>query len=98
MNVIRTDEYAVIKNNGFLSVNLKGWRLNAGDPGEDFYFPSFTLRPGRSCRVYTSEFHPAYCGFNFGIARDIWGFSDCGYLYDDKGVLVDEYCRYGTWN
>jgi hypothetical protein len=97
-NVIVIGEYAVIKNNGFTNVNLEGWRLNTGDPGEDFYFPLYTLRPWHSCRVYTNETHLTFCGLNFGIERSIWDSSDCGYLYDNKGVLVDEYCRYGTWN
>jgi hypothetical protein len=91
-NKMGSSTYAVIKNNGFTAVNLEGWRLNAGNPGQDFYFPSFILKPGRSCRVYTNEIHIAFGGFSFGIGRAIWDFSDCGYLYDNHGVLVDEYC------
>jgi len=91
-NKMGSSTYAEIKNNGLTAINLEGWRLNAGDPGEDFYFPAYTLRPQRSCRVYTNEMHLPFCGFSFGIDRDIWGSSDCGYLYDDDGVLVDEYC------
>lgn len=86
-------EYAVIKNNSSKKVNLKDWHLYADDPGEDFYFPSIIIRPGQSCRVYTNEIHPVYYGLSFGIERAIWSFSDCGYLYDNNGVLVDEYCE-----
>jgi beta-lactamase superfamily II metal-dependent hydrolase len=90
---VESDEYAQITNQGAGTVNLLGWRLNAGDPGQDFYFPSFLINPGQSCRVYTNEFHPEYCGFNFGRGSAIWSNSgDCGYLYDGGGSLVSTYC------
>ena len=90
---VESDEYAVIKNTGSSPVNLSGWRLNAGAPGQDFYFPSHTLNPGESCRVYTNESHPETCGFSFGEESAIWANSgDCGHLYDNTGVEVDEYC------
>lgn len=93
---VESDEYAVIKNTGSSSVNLSGWRLNADDPGQDFYFPSYTLNPGESCRVYTNEIHPESCGFSFGKGSAIWANKgDCGHLYDNTGIEVDEYC-YGT--
>lgn len=88
-----SDEYAEITNNGSTAQNLQGWRLNAGDPGQDFIFPSFELAPGQSCRVYTDEYHPEYCGFSFGSGSALWRNSgDCGYLYDGSGALVDDYC------
>ncbi len=87
------DEYAQITNQGSVDVNLSGWRLNAGAPGLDFYFPSYTLAVGESCWVYTNENHPEYCGFNFGRGSAIWSNSgDCGYLYNNKGILVSSYC------
>lgn len=90
---VESDEYAEITNQGSVDVNLSGWRLNAGDPGQDFYFPSYTLVIGESCRVYTNEDHPEYCGFNFERGSAIWSNSgDCGYLYDDVGSLVSTYC------
>ncbi|HEX6385552.1 MAG TPA: lamin tail domain-containing protein [Anaerolineae bacterium] len=63
---VESDEYAVITNQGGAAVNLAGWRLNAGDPGQDFVFPAFDLQPGQSCRVYTNESPPETCGFSFG--------------------------------
>ena len=91
--IVESDEYAEITNLGAGSVNLLGWRLNAGDPGQDFYFPSFLLDPGQSCRIYTNENHPEYCGFNYGRGSAIWNNSgDCGYLYDDGGAPASEYC------
>jgi micrococcal nuclease len=90
---VESDEYAQITNNGSAPVNLKGWRLNAGDPGQDFWFPDFAIGPGQSCRVYTNEYHPENCGFSFGSGRAIWNNKgDCGYLYDATGAMVSEYC------
>lgn len=87
------DEYAVIRNNGGQPVNIGGWRLNAGDRGQDFTFPSHVLAPGAECRVYTDEIHPQYCGFSFGRGSAIWNNQgDCGYLYDTSGAVVSSYC------
>jgi hypothetical protein len=87
------DEYAVIKNIGGRGVNLNGWRLNAGDTGQDYYFPSYTMQPGQECRVYTDEYHSEWCGFNFDSGKALWSNSgDCGYLYNDVGNLVSTYC------
>ena len=91
--IVESDEYAEITNQGASAVNLQGWRLNAGGPGQDFYFPRFMLNPGQSCRIYTNEFHPEHCGFNFERGSALWKNSgDCGYLYDDIGALMSEYC------
>src|SRR5690606_10211838 len=90
---VESDEYAEIVNRGASPVNLGGWRLNAGDPGQDFGFPGFELQPGQSCRVYTNEFHPESCGFSFGRGQAIWNNSgDCGYLYDAAGNQVSQLC------
>ena len=44
-------------------------------------------------RVYTNEIHLESCGFIFGSSSALWRNSgDCGYLYDDEGTLVSEYC------
>ncbi len=90
---VESDEYAVIANTGTAPQDITGWRLNAGDRGQDFVFPNYTLAPGESCRVYTNEIHPETCGFSFGISKAIWANSgDCGYLYDANGVEVSSYC------
>ncbi len=90
---VESDEYVVITNRGGTAVNLAGWRLNAGDAGQDFVFPSFDLQPGQSCRVYTNEVHPEACGFSFGSGQAIWNNGgDCGYLYDAAGNEVSKYC------
>ena len=92
VSIVESGECATIKNLGAAAVNLSGWRLNAGGPGQDFYFPDFTMVPGQECRVYTNEVHPEWCGFSFGGSSALWSNSgDCGYLYDDEGTLVSEY-------
>lgn len=90
---VESDEYAQITNQGGSAVNLAGWRLNAGDPGQNFNFPNFDLQPGQSCRVYTNEIHPETCGFSFGSGQAIWNNGgDCGYLYDASGAEVSRRC------
>jgi endonuclease YncB( thermonuclease family) len=90
---VESDEYAEITNNGSTTVNLSGWRLNAGAPGQDFRFPSFDLKPEQSCRVYTNEDHPESCGFSFRSGQPVWSNKgDCGYLYNEKSELVSEKC------
>lgn len=93
VNRVESDEYAEIANNGTAPIEIGGWRLNAGDPGQDFVFPGFTLGPGQVCRVYTNEDHPDSCGFSFGSGKAIWNNGgDCGYLYNTGGELVSEFC------
>lgn len=88
-----SDEYAVIKNVGGSPINLAGWRLNADDEGQDFWFPDVVLQPGQECRVYTNEYHPESCGFTFGNGNPIWANGgECGHLYDNTGAEVSQYC------
>jgi hypothetical protein len=90
---VESDEYAVITNNGGGAVNLAGWRLNADDTGQDFYFPSFDIQPGQSCRVYTNEYHPDTCGFSYNRGDAIWrNTGECGHLFDATGVEVSTFC------
>jgi endonuclease YncB( thermonuclease family) len=90
---VESDEYAAIKNTGGSAVNLAGWRLNAGDEGQDFWFPSFELGSGQECRVYTNESHPESGGFSFGSGKALWNNKgDCGHLYNADGVEVSTYC------
>lgn len=87
------DEYAIIKNQGSSVINLYGWRLNAGNDGQDFYFPSYDLQPGEECRVYTNQVHSKSCGFSFWNGQALWKNSgDCGHLFDANWVEVDTYC------
>jgi micrococcal nuclease len=91
---VESDEYAVVTNNGGSAVNMSGWRLNAGDPGQDFGFPGIDLQPGQSCRIYTNMVQPDSCGGgSFFSGRAIWNNDgDCGRLYDPTGAEVSTYC------
>jgi endonuclease YncB( thermonuclease family) len=90
---VESDEYAEIANAGAAPMDLTGWRLNAGNPGQDFIFPEYILEPGSSCRVYTNETHAETGGFSFASQDALWNNQgDCGYLYDAQSNLVDDYC------
>ena len=84
------DEYAVVKNIGGTAINMKGWRLNAGDRGQDFYFPSFVLNPGLQVRIYTNRIVKG--SFSFGRRSAIWNNAgDCGILFNAAGKQVHVY-------
>ena len=88
-----SDEYAIIANVGTSSQNINGWRLYADDEGQVFFFPDFELEPGQSCRVYTNQYHPEFCGFSYERGSAIWNNEgDCGTLFDDGNAEVSRYC------
>ena len=91
---VESDEYLVVKNVGGSPVAMSGWMINAGDDGQNFWFPGgFVLGPGQECRVYTDEVHQETCGLSFGSGRAVWNNDgDCGYLYDPNGNLVSQRC------
>jgi endonuclease YncB( thermonuclease family) len=90
---VESDEYVAITNQGDTPVDLHGWRLNAGAREHEFTFPAFSLQPGQTCRVYTNEQHPEWCGFSFASSQALWNNQgDCGRLYDAAGEQVAEYC------
>jgi hypothetical protein len=90
---VECDEYAVIRNQGGSAVDLGGWHLNAGDPDQGFWFPSYALQPGQGCRVYTNEYYPEFCGFSFGSGRALWNNDgDCAYVFNAAGAQVSQHC------
>jgi len=91
---VESDEWVAVQNVGGTAIDIGGWRINAGDPGQDFTFPGgFVLQPGGACRVYTNESHPETCGLSFGNGRAIWANSgDCGFLYRQDGSEASRYC------
>ncbi len=86
------DEFVEIQNQGGSSVQLQNWTLR--DIAAHIYtFPSFSISPGQTCRVYTNITDFATCGFTYNSGTSIWNNSgDCAYLKDSTGVAVDEYC------
>lgn len=85
----QADEYIEIANQGTVDQDLTGWKVNAGNTGQDFVFPQLVLWAGQSCRVYTNEIHPESGGFSFGSGRAVWNDKgDTARLYDADETLV----------
>jgi len=86
------DEFVEIKNNDTISIQLQGWTLRDA-ANHIFVFPNFVISPGQTCRVYTNEYHPEWCGFNYGSNSAIWNNSgDCATIKDAQGNVIDQYC------
>ena len=94
--VVQSDEYVEVSNKGKTPADLSDWRINAGDPKENFKFPAGTvLEPGESYLVYTNEVHPETGGFSFGSGRALWrDKGDTGTLYNAEDEQVSQY-KYG---
>lgn len=86
------NEYVRIQNFDSRRINLSGWTLR-DNANHIFTFPNYTLEPGETCRVYTNEDHPEWCGFNYHSSSAIWNNTgDCAFLRNSAGTLIDEYC------
>jgi len=86
-----SDEYVEITNLGDQAQDLAGWMLEDISEGyPSFSFPSYTLAPGKSIRVYTNESHPEWGGLSFEYSRAIWSNSepDVAVLYNGQGKEV----------
>jgi endonuclease YncB( thermonuclease family) len=93
VQLVESDEYVVIVNEGDEPVDVTGWQIQAGSPSQAFTFPAFILQPGQSCRIYTNMLPEEPCVFSFGIEQAIWRNSgDCGILYDARLNEVDRVC------
>jgi hypothetical protein len=72
-----SDEFVQIINRGSGSADMEGWSLkDASDGSPTFTFPSYSLAPSKSIRVYTNEVHLDSGGFSFGYGRSIWNNSN----------------------
>lgn len=86
------DEWVAIANGGELPVNIGGWSLS-DDVGHTLVLPSYVLAPGQTCRVYTNEYHPEWCGFTYQSSYPIWeNTGECGHLTNATGHEVSTYC------
>lgn len=86
------DEYVEIKNYDSNTIQLHNWTLR--DIANHVYtFPNFLMAPGKVCRIYTNQWHAAYCNFNYQNGAAIWNNGgDCGYLRNSAGSQIDQYC------
>lgn len=65
------DEYVEIRNGGSVVVQLENWTLR-DEPSQVFAFPNDVMEPRQVCRVYTSEYHPEWCGLSCISGSAIW--------------------------
>ena len=86
------DEYVELRNDDTDAIQLQNWTLR--DDGQRIYrFPSFVMQSGQVCRVYTNEYHPEWCGFNYGSTSPIWDDSgDCAFLKNGLETPIDTRC------
>jgi hypothetical protein len=89
-------EYVRIENKTGKDVEMTGWTLEK-NTSKVFEFPDYTLRSGKKVDVYSraeNEDDPDDSSVLYwGLAGAIWdNISDCAYLYDEDGDLVDEFC------
>ena len=87
------EEYVEIRNNSSQPVELNGWRLS-DTRFNMFNFPQFQMQPGQTCRVYTGEAKPEYCGFSFNLPGiTLWeSKSNCATLNDAVGAFISQMC------
>jgi len=85
------NEYVEIRNDDTGSIQLAGWSLR--DAANHVYtFPPFAMEPNQVCRIYTNEYHPEWCGFNYGSGTAIWNNTgDSAFLKDGFGTQIDQY-------
>jgi len=85
------DEYVVLKNQGSVPVNLKGWRI-MDEAGHTYHFPALVLRPGQEVVLHTGSGTDTSHDLYWESKRAIWNNDhDTVYLYDSQGRLVDKF-------
>lgn len=87
------DEFIELMNHGPLIIDLSGWRVNAGDEGQDVTFPAESyIKPGARIRINTRKKGE----YSFNSNCSIWNNKgDIAYLYDEKQHLISSWC-YGN--
>lgn len=92
------DEYVEFTNVAGETVDLTGWQLVSVQGNQRYRFPTrATTVAGKTCRVYTNQDDPEFCGFNWRSSAAIWrNAGDKAELRNAAGLLVDHFC-YGDW-
>ena len=91
---VEGDEFVEIRNETSEGIDLTGWVLVSVRGNQTYRFPvGASMRAGQTCRVYTNEFHPDWCGFNFEEDRSaVWNNGgDAAELRNAAGAIVDRY-------
>ncbi len=86
-----SDEYVQIVNAAGISVDLSNWSLkDVADGSPTFTFPTYTIAPDETIRVYTNEVHSESGGFSFGRGSSIWANSepDTAALFNAQGQEI----------
>lgn len=80
------DEFIELVNKGPAILDISGWRINAGDEGQDMTFPTGTqLQPQQSIKVYTEN----KGDYHFNSPNPIWNNKgDSALIYNADGILV----------
>lgn len=83
------EEYVEIFNNGPMIVDVSGWRLNAGNDGQDVVIPLDTLmHPQTSIRIDTA----GRSELSFNRKHSVWNNKgDEGLLFDNAGNLISSW-------
>jgi hypothetical protein len=85
------DEYVEIRNDDSSPIQLNNWTLE-DEEHHVFKFPPFVIQPNQTCRIYTNEYHPEWCGFRYESGSAIWNNGgDTATLRDANGTLIDDY-------
>jgi hypothetical protein len=86
-------EYVQIANSGGTAASMTNWTLR-DNANHVFTFPTFTLNPGASVKVWTKAGTNTSTDLYWGSGAAIWNNTggDCAYLRDAGGTPVDTYC------
>lgn len=83
------DEYIELLNNSSLPIDLTGWKINAGNKGQDMIFPASSLiSPGSLLRIYTNKIGK----LSFNSNQSVWNNKgDKAFLYDATGEVISRW-------
>ncbi len=83
------DEYLEIKNRGSLTIDISGWRVDAGSPGQKFLFgKGSVLAAFETLKVYTQGDGQ----YSFNSKKAVWNNKgDLATLSNAKGEIISTY-------
>jgi hypothetical protein len=86
-----SDEYVEFRNDDTLAIQLENWTLR-DIANHVFTFPNSVIIPTYSCRIYTNEIHPEWCGFSYGSGSAIWNNTgDTATLWEGNEISINKY-------